>query len=340
MALISFSSREHSERERLDAAREFYAAVANVELEVPRGECPEIEARIQLLPGVSIASVECSPLIAQRELTSLADGNDDISFLLNPSGQGGWTTSQPRLGEATCHAGEGCLGFNELPGRVAFHGSRVRFLSIGFSRRLLSPRLNQDIRPAVDKLLRTEPLRHLSRLALALTASGMDRADRDPVALAEQMTDLAALCLGASPDAAYRARGRGLREARLRAIKADMFAHAGHGDLTLPEVARRHGVSPGYLRALFRHERTTFTDYLLSLRLQLAWRRLVAPRFAQLAVSEIAFASGFNNLSWFYRAFRQQFGMTPTEARLEAGAFAAGAPLRDGGRHDVTLSGR
>ncbi len=324
MALISFSSREHAERERLDAAREFYAAVANVELEMPRGESPEIVARIQLLPGVSIADIECSPLIAQREMTSLADGNDDISFLLNPSGQGGWTSSQPRLGEATCRAGEGCLGFNELPGRVAFHGSRTRFLSIGFSRQLLSPLLDRDLRPAVAKLFRTEPLGHLARLALELTADGVGRSDQDPVALAERMADLAALCLGASPDAALRARGRGLREARLRAIKADMFAHAGRGDLTLTGVAKRHGVSPGYLRALFRQERTTFTDYLLSLRLQLAWRRLADPRFAQRAVSEIAFSSGFNNLSWFYRAFKQQFGMTPTEARVEAGPCVGG----------------
>lgn len=331
MALISFASREYSERERLDAAREFYAAVANVELAVPHGQPPEIEARIRLLPGVSIASVECSPLIAQRELTNLADGNDDLSFLLNPSGQGGWTSSQPRLGEATCRAGEGCLGFNELPGQVAFHGSRARFLSIGFSRRMLSPLLNQDMRPAVNKVFRSEPLEHLARLALELTADGVGRSDQDPVALAERMADLAALCLGASPDAALRARGRGLREARLRAIKADMFAHASRGDLTLTGVAKRHGVSPGYLRALFRHEQTTFTDYLLTLRLQLAWRRLTDPRFAQRAVSEIAFSSGFNNLSWFYRAFKQRFDMTPTEARAEAGACAVGYRHEDEG---------
>ncbi|WP_234268966.1 AraC family transcriptional regulator [Billgrantia ethanolica] len=323
MALISFASREYSERERLDAAREFYAAVANVELAVPHGQPPEIEARIRLLPGVSIASVECSPLIAQRELTNLADGNDDLSFLLNPSGQGGWTSSQPRLGEATCRAGEGCLGFNELPGQVAFHGSRARFLSIGFSRQLLSPLLNQDMRPAVNKVLRCEPLGHLAQLALALTTGRAPQAEQDPVALTEQMTDLAVLCLGATPEADRRARGRGLREARLRAIKADMFALAGRGDLTLTDMAKRHGVSPGYLRALFRHEHTTFTDYLLTLRLQLAWRRLTDPRFAQRAVSEIAFSSGFNNLSWFYRAFKQQFDTTPTEARAEAGADAS-----------------
>ncbi|WP_234238856.1 helix-turn-helix transcriptional regulator [Billgrantia desiderata] len=331
MALISFASREYSERERLDAARDFYAAVANVELTVPRGHSPEIEARIRLLPGVSIASVECSPLVAQRELASLADGNDDISLLLNPAGQGGWTSSQPRLGEATCRAGEGCLGFNELPGRVAFHGTRSRFLSIGFSRSALSPLLNEDMRPAVNKVFRSEPLEHLANLALELTAGGAARQVQDSVVLAEQMTDLAALCLGAQPDAAHQARGRGLREARLRAIKADMFAHAGRGDLTLTAVAKRHGVSPGYLRALFRHERTTFTDYLLALRLQLAWRRLTDPRCAQRAVSEIAFSSGFNNLSWFYRAFKQHFGMTPTEARAEAGACAVGYRHEDEG---------
>ncbi|MBA2777281.1 AraC family transcriptional regulator [Billgrantia kenyensis] len=327
MSFISFHSRDYAERERLDAAREFYAAVANVELALPRHETPEIAARIRLLPGISIASIECSSLIAQRELSSLADGNDDISLLLNPAGNGGWTSSQPSLGEVTCAPGEACLGFNEQPGRVAFHGQRTRFLSLGFSRQLLAPMLNQDMRPAVSKLFRYEPLERLARLALDLATpepvalDGGGKATNqptwDPAAVAEEMFDLAALCLGASPDAAQRARGRGLREARLRAIKGDMRAHAGCGDLTLPEVARRHGVSPGYLRALFRQEQTTFTDYLLELRLQLAWQRLTDPRHAHRTVSEIAFSAGFNNLSWFYRAFKHHFGMKPTEARGE-----------------------
>lgn len=331
MAFISFASSEFPERERLEAAQDFYAAMANVDLAVPRSEAPDITARIRLLPGVSIAYVECSSLLAQRKTVNLADGNDDISLLLNPGGQGGWESSQPSLGEANCRAGEGCLGFNEIPGRVAFHGPRARFLSIGFSRQLLAPLLEGNTPLAVNKLSRTEPLTRLARLALDLTSGSALPFAQESSQLADQALDLAALALGATPDAAHHARGRGLREARLRAIKADMLAHASRGDLSLTQVAARHGVSPGYLRALFRHEQTTFTDFLLRLRLRLAWQRLVEPRFGQRSVSDIAFASGFNNLSWFYRAFKQHFGMTPSEARAGSGVDVLDpAPLGEG----------
>lgn len=319
MAFISFASSEFSERERLEAAQEFYAAMANVDLAVPRGESPDIAARIRLLPGVSIAYVECSSMVAQRQVVNLADGNDDISLLLNPGGQGGWESYQPSIGEASCRAGEGCLGFNEIPGRVAFHGPGARFLSIGFSRQLLAPLLDGNRPLATNRLCRSEPLGRLARLALELTSGRVLPIDREFSQVADQALDLAALALGATPDAAHHARGHGLREARLRAIKADMRAHASRGDLSLTQVAARHGVSPGYLRALFRHEQTTFTDYLLRLRLELAWRRLVDARFGQHSVSDIAFASGFNNLSWFYRAFKQHFGVTPSEARAGPG---------------------
>ncbi len=318
MAFISFASSEFPERERLEAAQDCYAAMANVDLAVPRGESPDITARIRLLPGVSIAYVECSSLVAQRKPVNLADGNDDISLLLNPGGQGGWESSQPSLGEVSCRAGEGCLGFNEVPGRVAFRGPGARFLSIGFARRLLVPLLGGNPPLAMNKLIRTEPLARLARLALELTSGRALSFAQDTSRMADQALDLAALALGATPDAAHHARGRGLREARLRAIKADMLALASRGDLSLTQVAARHGVSPGYLRALFRQEQTTFTDYLLRLRLQLAWRRLVEPRLGQRSVSDIAFASGFNNLSWFYRAFKQHFGVTPSEIRAGA----------------------
>jgi AraC-like DNA-binding protein len=130
--------------------------------------------------------------------------------------------------------------------------------------------------------------------------------------------DLAALALGATREAAMLAAGRGVRAARLRAIKADILAHLTERALSLDMVAARQGVSEVYVRKLFADDCTTFTDFVLEQRLARAYRRLVDPRFALRTISEIAFASGFGDLSYFNRAFRRRFGMTPSDARAAA----------------------
>ncbi|GHE21206.1 hypothetical protein GCM10017767_17270 [Halomonas urumqiensis] len=126
--------------------------------------------------------------------------------------------------------------------------------------------------------------------------------------------DLACLALGATREAGIRSYRGGLRDARLKAIKADIKLLA-RTPLSLQELALRHAVSPSYIRALFSNEGTSFTDYLLEQRLQLAFDALTSDRVAKRSVSDVAFRNGFNHLSWFYRAFKKRFGFPPGEAR-------------------------
>lgn len=326
MAFFTFSSGDYSRREQLEAAQDIYGAMAKVDLAVPRGEAPDISARIRLLPGVSIALVRTSTLIAQRGARQVADGNDDLSLLLNPHGQGGWIARQRE--EIACDAGSGCLARNDQPGRVDFCGAETHFLSIAFSRSLLEPMLADVDRASRDRLHTGEPLRHLTRLVLGVMSSRGSLAPQEAPGVADRLVDLAALALGARREAQRLARGRGLREARLRAIKADMSVLAAQGDIALHWIAARHGVSPSYVRALFRHAGTSFTDYLLEQRLQRAFERLADPRHAATSISAIAYESGFNNLSWFYRAFKQRFAMAPGEVRDPARIPLAGPTAR------------
>ena len=60
---------------------------------------------------------------------------------------------------------------------------------------------------------------------------------------------------------------------------------------------------------------STLSRYVLGQRLARAHRRLTDPRHAGSTVAAIAYASGFRDSSTFNRAFRQQFGMTPSDAR-------------------------
>jgi AraC-like DNA-binding protein len=138
--------------------------------------------------------------------------------------------------------------------------------------------------------------------------------------VASHVQDLVALALGETAEAGEIARGRGLRAARLRAIKADVRAHLRERDLSAETVARRQGVSPSYVRKLFDLTGTSFSAFVLDQRIACAHAMLRNPRFSGLGISAIAYDVGFGDLSYFNRAFRRRHGATPSEARRgEAG---------------------
>lgn len=129
--------------------------------------------------------------------------------------------------------------------------------------------------------------------------------------------DLAALAIGATHDATEVARDRGLRAARMGAIKADIRTNLARKALSINEVASQQRVTPRYIQMLFEGEGTTFTEFVLDERLMCAYRMLTDPRFADRLISTIAFDVGFADLSYFNHSFRRRFGDTPSEVRAE-----------------------
>jgi transcriptional regulator GlxA family with amidase domain len=129
--------------------------------------------------------------------------------------------------------------------------------------------------------------------------------------------DLIALVIGATREAADIARLRGARAARLRAIKQDIEDNLS-GDLSIAAVAARHRLQPRYVQRLFEADGTTFTEFVLAQRLARAHRMLTDPRLADRPVGTIAFSVGFSDPSYFFRAFRRQFGETPAGIRMGA----------------------
>jgi AraC-like DNA-binding protein len=126
--------------------------------------------------------------------------------------------------------------------------------------------------------------------------------------------DLIALTLGATRDAAEIAAGRGLRAARMRAIKADIAQNLGE-DVTVAALAMRHRISPRYIRKLFEGENTSLSQFVLGQRLIRVHRMLSDARHADCTIAEIALAVGFGDLSTFNREFRRRFGVTPSDVR-------------------------
>jgi len=84
------------------------------------------------------------------------------------------------------------------------------------------------------------------------------------------------------------------------------------------EVARRFGYSLHNFSRVFREATaTTPHNYLIRLRLGHAMRAL---RASGDSVTDIAFASGFNDSNYFSCAFRKLTGLTPTEYRRRISA--------------------
>jgi AraC-like DNA-binding protein len=130
--------------------------------------------------------------------------------------------------------------------------------------------------------------------------------------------DLVALALGGAGDTAEAARTRGLRAARLRAIKADIPTSLGDHGFSVTAVAARNGVTPRYVQALFADEGLTFSQCLMRERLALVHQMLQRAQYAARTTSAIAYAARFGDLSHFNRAFRRNYGATLSDVRAAA----------------------
>jgi AraC-like DNA-binding protein len=130
--------------------------------------------------------------------------------------------------------------------------------------------------------------------------------------------DLIAMTIGATRDATAMAQGRGVRAARLRAIKTDIRKNLANPELSIGSIARRHRLTPRYIQILFGSEGVTYSDFVLGQRLSSIHRALSAPRSVTSKISAIVFAGGFSDLSYFNKCFRRLYGETPSDARARS----------------------
>ena len=73
------------------------------------------------------------------------------------------------------------------------------------------------------------------------------------------------------------------------------------------------------MRKLFEGDETSFSEFVLGQRLTRAYGILKNPLHARRAISTMAFELGFNDLSYFNRAFRRRYNATPSDVRNGAG---------------------
>ena len=246
---------------------------------------------------------------------SAPTGGDDAFLAFNLVG----TSVVARCNdELVVGPGEAFLAIRAATGFTVARPKFVRFIGLRFPMSALSPLVPDLDHLAVRTISHSTAALNLLRSYLGVIAqeSALATFDLQRAAVAH-VYDLAAVALGATAERADLARTRGVRAARLESIKADIAAHLGDEDLNIAAIAARHGVSLRYLQKLFEADGASFSEFVLSARLTRAYRLVTNPLQSNRTISDIAYDVGFNDLSYFNRAFRRRFGLTPSEARHE-----------------------
>ena len=315
------STTDLPERDRLAAWREHFGRkVLRLDFE-PVSDVPfHVEMIARMLPALELVSVHISPMRVQRTKELLVDGDD--GFCLGLPSAGGAIVSG-RGQDLTVNTSDTVLT-SWAESATFVHPVPVRFISLLMSRAALTP-LVRNVDDAVMRLIphNVEALRLLTSYVNVLGDHALATPELRRLAVAH-VYDLVALTIGATRDAANLATGRGVRAARLSAIKTDIIDNLARGDLSIGTVAARQGVTPRYVQALFESEGTTFSKFVLGQRLLRAHRMLTDWRFAGWNITAIAFEAGFGDLSYFNRVFRRLYAASPSEVRAEARREDAG----------------
>jgi AraC-like DNA-binding protein len=91
--------------------------------------------------------------------------------------------------------------------------------------------------------------------------------------------------------------------------------HLGDPDLTPRTIAAAHHISVRYLHQLFRAEDRTVADCIRVRRLDRCRLELADPRLARRPIGEISARWGFRSAAHFSQAFRDAYGLSPSELR-------------------------
>jgi AraC-like DNA-binding protein len=307
---FAFSTRGLSPSLGLSTLRELFDTKVQLRLDAEADQRVDARMTVHGLPGLRYATMASSMNVSMvRPRDALGDREDDLCLIVS---KGRSVAIEQRRRESHAKGGDAVLLVYREPAVIRFDA--MNYASVRVPYAALAP-LTRNIAAEAGRLVRrdTAALALLEAYLSSLPARIVDPHLSGLVTT--HVYDLLALVIGASREGAEIAADRSLKAARLEAIKAALVADR---DLTIHAAAHRQGVTPRYVQKLFEEAGTTFTEYVLSLRLEAARAMLVSPRFAGWTITAISQEAGFGDLSYFNRRFRAHYGMTPSEVRAQS----------------------
>ncbi|MET4578784.1 helix-turn-helix transcriptional regulator [Ottowia thiooxydans] len=293
---------------------QFEHFLGGIHIEPLDGHPLAMETTVSQFDDISIMIGETSPSRCTHPVSS---GSDESVLLLGMyRGQGSMKT---RDCDWSMAGGDMVFaGSDDLRSVVTNTNTHLCLISLSRAR-LTSMRVDADA--AMHRPLRGHSaVGMLMRYAYLLRDHGDLATPELRRAATLHLHDLAALAAGATADVAHMAQGRGVRAARLLAVKRDIATHFTDASLSVGGVAQRLGITPRYLHMLLAREGLAFSSLVMDQRLALIHRQLTDSRLRACSIQTLAFDAGFGDLSYFNRSFKQRYGMTPSEARAQEDA--------------------
>ncbi len=327
-ALLRLTSHAYTGRDKTDALREFYGReLMRVELQPFEGVGPTqiaqegLDFASTMLPlgGDSIhVQTQCTPSRMWRSPEMLRDGDDAVYLAV---AWGGGVIQTPRASHSVAGGQYALISKARVHEFINLRGGASACIQVphaALARRV--PRLEeaplQLLPPGMSEPALAMGYAQLLAGSAALSAPLLSSA-------LSHLQELIANMLTPAARGAQPLEREAADVPRLALIRRDILARIDRADLDLAQIARLHHLTPRQVQRLFAREGTCFSDVVREARLARARAVLYDRRNNHRRVLEIALDSGFDDVSAFGRAFRRQFGMSPSEAR-EAGA----SPLR------------
>jgi AraC-like DNA-binding protein len=126
-----------------------------------------------------------------------------------------------------------------------------------------------------------------------------------------QLSELAAHLLDSARSAPF----GGRKAVRLRAVLDHIADNLCDPELGAAAVGSRLGLTARCVQQLLEAVGLSFCQHVRRMRLDEARRLLADPRHDHMRIIDIAYATGFQDLSYFNREFRRRFGEKPSAVR-------------------------
>src|SRR5262245_19908455 len=317
MPEMRFSLDAVPERDRRSHLCEFFGReLTRYDIEAEPDDAIHVDVAFRVLPGLIMMSGQGHGYRAVRSRRSVAaEGSDDVGLAVNLGGP-----LELTHGAREMVLGDGEAVLVSLAEPYCFtHRPPGSLVAMRVPRSQIAPLV-----AGLDDLLHRRIAGSLPALKLLLDYVKVAECEQSiacpqlQTLFAKHVHELMALAIGATRDAEKLARGRGLRAARLAAIKRDIAGNIDRPDLSVNTLADRHGLTPRGVQRLFETEGATFTEYVVSQRLARAHRLLSEPGREGDKISVIAWDCGFGDISHFNHLFRRRYGLAPSEVRVHA----------------------
>ena len=297
-----------------------YALDVNTSIEIPDADIPHFRGKLTGNGMGSLGLVELSIQGAQsssisRDLSRTRRADDEFA-LLNMQITGSSIVNQ--AGRTACmRPGDMVLYDSRLPhnGIVENNPSSL-LLRIPRAEIIYRvPYLEEITTVLLDPRKTMTRLVHDMMLSLNRQLPAADT-DNDPI-LADAILDAVTAAVTSSfrrKDSSCSSSGGAL----LWRVKSFIDHRLLDSNLSSEQIASAHGVTVRYLNQLFAKEDTSITRWICKRRLEKCAEILSSSWHINRNIHDIAYLCGFNSISYFYHSFKQRYGYTPREYRLNA----------------------